>query len=161
MSGKLNVLFVCLGNICRSPTAQAVFEMKVRQAFLSEFVSVDSCGTAAYHINEPPDKRAVQAANKRNYVMAHLRGRQLSESDFLEFHYILAMDKANLENILLLKPKHCLAEIALFLGFDNSNPEAEVPDPYYGASDGFERVLDLIESASDAFMIHIKKEHNL
>lgn len=157
MTKKVKVLFVCLGNICRSPTAQAVFQYQLEQNALADYIDTDSCGTAAYHVGESPDKRAVQAAGKRNYAMQHLLGRQLAASDFFDFDYILAMDKENLGNILARKPLESLAHIGLFLDFDKSLEASEVPDPFYGRSDDFERVLDLIESASAALITYIRK----
>jgi protein-tyrosine phosphatase len=159
MAKTVKVLFVCLGNICRSPTAQAVFEYKLEQAALSDLVYVDSCGTAAYHIGEAPDSRAIKAAKKRNYRMEHLTGRQLATNDFEEFDFILAMDQQNLDNILARKPHKSAAHISLFLEFDKDLKQKEVPDPYYGARDSFEEVLDLIETASDALIAYIHNKH--
>lgn len=156
---KIKVLFVCLGNICRSPSAQAVFEAQVKKLALEKYISADSCGTADYHIGKSPDLRSIKAAEKRGYSMTHLRGRQLSLKDFESFDYILAMDKENLVNILEIKPKVTLCHISLFLDFDLNGSLKEVPDPYYGGENGFETVLDLIESASTGLLKHIEHKH--
>jgi protein-tyrosine phosphatase len=158
----VSVLFVCLGNICRSPSAQAVFETYVENAQLSHLIKVDSCGTAAYHINEPPDPRSAAEANKRGYVMSHLRGRQFTQNDFNKFDYILAMDLENLSSLKFLAPSTLNCHLSLFLEFIDENKVdgqvTEVPDPYYGGDQGFSYVLDLIESASEGLLEHIKKE---
>lgn len=158
-SKQVSVLFVCLGNICRSPSAQAVFEAYIKNAKLSHCILVDSCGTASYHINEAPDSRAIAAAKRRGYIMAHLRGRQLCLEDFERFDYILAMDKENLANIQALKPVSSKAQVALFLDFDTQSSIHEVPDPYYGGAQGFEQVLNLIESASVGLLQHLQQKH--
>ena len=147
----IRVLFVCLGNICRSPTAHGVFEAMVQQHGLSEAVKVESCGTGAWHIGEPPDKRASEHARKRGYDLSYLRARQVQSSDFYEFDFILAMDEANLRDLDLLFPSGAKTIPQLFLSFGDYS-ETEVPDPYYGGSDGFEHVLDLVESASKGLL---------
>lgn len=155
----IRVLFVCLGNICRSPTAHGVFEAMVQQHGLSEAVKVESCGTGAWHIGEPPDKRASEHARKRGYDLSYLRARQVQPSDFYEFDFILAMDEANLRDLDLLCPSGAKTIPQLFLSFGDSvscKGETEVPDPYYGGSDGFEHVLDLVESASKGLLEAIR-----
>lgn len=152
---KVKVLFVCLGNICRSPTAHAVFENLLRANGYQKQVVVDSCGTAGYHIGEIPDSRSMSAARGRGVEMNHLRGRQLQAHDFETFDYILAMDKQNLKDILIKKPEGSECQIKLFLSYDKQFSEDEVPDPYYGGDNGFEHVLDLIESASDGLLHEI------
>lgn len=147
----IRVLFVCLGNICRSPTAHGVFEAMVQQHGLSEAVKVESCGTGAWHIGEPPDKRASEHARKRGYDLSYLRARQVQPSDFYEFDFILAMDEANLRDLDLLCPSDAKTIPQFFLSFGDYS-ETEVPDPYYGGSDGFEHVLDLVESASKGLL---------
>lgn len=149
------VLFVCLGNICRSPTAEAVFRGKLAELNLQHQYHIDSCGTAAYHCGEAPDKRAQQAANKRGYPMSDLRARQLTASDFEEFDYLLAMDRANAAEMQRQAPKKHRKKIQLFLEFGDSQ-HLEVPDPYYGGAAGFDLVLDLVENACDGLIAHIE-----
>jgi low molecular weight protein-tyrosine phosphatase len=145
---KVRVLFVCLGNICRSPTAEGWFSNLVRGRNLEDVIEVDSAGTGPWHVGNPPDPRARRAALSRGYDIGHLRGRQVDVSDFSRFDYILAMDEDNLRNLTRLKPAHYQGHLGLFLDF-GSNPEMrEVPDPYYGGADGFDLVLDLMEDAS-------------
>ncbi|KZY61005.1 phosphotyrosine protein phosphatase [Oleiphilus sp. HI0071] len=145
------VLFVCLGNICRSPTAHGVFESLVKAKGLAEQIHIDSCGTGGWHIGESPDKRATAHARKRGYDLSHLRARQVQSNDFYEFDYILAMDEANLRELDLLCPKDAKVIPQLFLSFGDYS-ETEVPDPYYGGERGFEHVLDLVESACEGLL---------
>lgn len=151
------VLFVCLGNICRSPTAEAVFRAKVIAQGLEDRVSHDSCGTAAYHVGEAPDRRATHAAQARGYPMADLRGRQVCDSDFEEYDYILAMDRSNYADLKHRSPAHLHPKIQLFLRF-SSTDEREVPDPYYGGDEGFDHVLDLVEDACEGLLQRLQDE---
>ncbi len=152
-----SVLFVCLGNICRSPSAEAVFRSQVEKEGLENNIIIDSCGTASYHIGEHPDERSVVAAQKRGYNMAKLVARQLDASDFLKFDYILAMDEENLNRINEIKPVNSKSTTGLFLDFHPDKNVSEVPDPYYGGAQGFGHVLDLIETASEHLLLHLKK----
>jgi len=152
------VLFVCMGNICRSPTAEAVFRHYVEQAGLSEEIYIDSAGTHDYHIGEIPDRRARQAAGQRGYEMAGLRGRQVSPEDFERFDYVLAMDRGNLTNLERLRPSDAQSHLGLFLDFARSHAEREVPDPYYGGVDGFERVLNMVEDAAEGLLTYLRKK---
>jgi low molecular weight protein-tyrosine phosphatase len=145
------VLFVCLGNICRSPTAHGVFESLVKARGLDHQIRIDSCGTGGWHVGESPDKRATAHARKRGYELSHLRARQVQANDFYEFDYILAMDEANLRELDLLCPKDAKVIPQLFLSFGDYS-ETEVPDPYYGGEQGFEHVLDLVESACEGLL---------
>ena len=149
------VLFVCLGNICRSPTAHGVFEAMVESRGLSDQIRIDSCGTGGWHVGESPDKRATAHARKRGYALSHLRARQIQSSDFYEFDYILAMDEANLRELDLICPKDAKVIPQLFLSFGDYS-ETEVPDPYYGGEQGFEHVLDLVESACEGLLEDIE-----
>jgi len=151
------VLFVCLGNICRSPTAHGVFQAMVEEQGLADKIQVDSAGTAAYHVGNPPDARSSAAALRRGYDLSPLRARQAITSDFFQFDYILAMDGSNLANLRALQPQNFSGYLGLFLDF-TSMSESEVPDPYYGGDSGFEHVLDLIESASEGLLEQIKRE---
>ena len=144
---KVSVLFVCMGNICRSPTAEGVFRRHVAEAGLDDVVEIDSAGTHAYHVGEPPDMRAQQAAERRGVSLADIRARRVGPDDFERFHYIIAMDEDNLVMLHEQADEAHREKIRLFLEF-GSGPETEVPDPYYGGATGFERVLDLVEDAS-------------
>lgn len=151
----MRVLFVCLGNICRSPTAEAVFRHKLEQAGLAELVQVDSAGTGDWHVGKPADTRTRRAAQLRGYDMSALRGRQVEADDFQRFDLVLAMDHSNLGNLKRLRSSNEGAELDLFLRRYQLEVD-EVPDPYYGGEQGFENVLDLIERASDALLIEVK-----
>lgn len=156
---KVSVLFVCMGNICRSPTADAVFRHHVKSARLEHLIHIDSAGTHAYHIGEPPDRRSQQAALKRGYSMQGLRARRITQEDFPRFQYILAMDHHNLAELQQNCPSQYSDRLGLFLQYSNQwNIHQEVPDPYYGGSHGFERVLDLVENASQGLLGHVLKE---
>ncbi|GFD87793.1 protein-tyrosine-phosphatase [Tenacibaculum sp. KUL152] len=153
MEQSISVLFVCLGNICRSPTAEAVFKQKAAEAGLS--LNIDSAGTHGYHIGSPPDKRSQAAGVERGYSFKGLKCRRVDESDFEKFDYILAMDNSNLSNLHGMSPAQYHDKIKLFLDYADEE-DKEVPDPYYGGKRGFELVLDLIEAASDGLIAHIK-----
>lgn len=144
---KISVLFVCMGNICRSPTAEGVFRHHVEEAGLGDRIIVDSAGTHAYHVGDPPDRRANAAAERRGIQLGDLRARRVSDEDFERFDYVLAMDLDNLERLKDQSPSEHHNKVRLFLEF-SSLKEREVPDPYYGGAAGFERVLDLVEDAS-------------
>lgn len=156
---KVKVLFVCMGNICRSPTAEAVFRRQVGEAGLDREIYIDSAGTHDYHIGEPPDPRTQQAARLRGYDMSALRGRQVNRSDFRDFDYVLAMDGANLSILRRLQPEDAKADLGLFLEYATRHEAREVPDPYYGGGEGFERVLDMVEDASEGLLRHIRQRH--
>lgn len=156
---KTSVLFVCMGNICRSPTAEGVFRKLVADAGLDEQIHIESAGTHAYHTNEPPDRRAQAAAERRGFELSDLRARRVSEKDFVEFDLILAMDKLNLVTLQDRAGEDCTSSIRLFLEFSESARETEVPDPYYGGTAGFERVLDIVEAAAAGLLQQIRKEH--
>ncbi len=144
---KTSVLFVCMGNICRSPTAEGVFRHHAEQAGQANRLHIDSAGTHAYHTGEPPDRRARAAAERRGMSLEGIRARRVNAEDFELFDFIIAMDEDNLERLRLEAPEEHQAKLRLFLEFGEST-EREVPDPYYGGSAGFERVLDLVEEAS-------------
>lgn len=156
---KVKVLFVCMGNICRSPTAEGVFTKKVKDRGLDEHFELDSAGTHAYHVGEPPDPRADKSAAKRGVSISHLRARKVNSEDFSEFDFVLAMDKHNYQILEELCPEDLQYRLSLFMNHAPHLDVAEVPDPYYGGSQGFERVLDLIEAASDGLLDLIEKEH--
>lgn len=152
----MRVLFVCLGNICRSPTAEGVMRHRLQQAGLAAQVAVDSAGTAAWHIGKAPDPRTCAAAAQRGYRLHELRARQVQAEDFARFDLILAMDHDNLRELQRLRPESAGAELDLLL-CRGGLAEHEVPDPYYGGSDGFERVLDLVESACERLIEQIRE----
>jgi len=151
-TNKIRVLMVCLGNICRSPTAEAMLRKKVHEAGLDDRVEVDSAGTADYHVDSPPDRRAVAHGERRGLQMKQLRGRQVEVADFDRFDFILAMDEDNLANLRQLQPAGSRAEVALLMSYAPRAGSAEVPDPYYGGADGFEHVLDLVDAAATGFI---------
>ena len=139
---------VCLGNICRSPTAQAVLENLVIKRGLDGRVIVDSAGTADFHVGKQPDSRSAAAAAERGYDLSQQRARQVREADFDEFEYIFAMDRQNLRSLENLQPANSKAQLKLFLQFTKVDSDAfAVPDPYYSGEEGFELVLDLLENA--------------
>lgn len=151
----MKVLFVCLGNICRSPTAEAVLRSLADAGGVK--LDIDSAGTAAYHIGKSPDERSMAAAQKRNIHMQGLKARQVKEQDFHEFDYVFAMDKSNYEDLSSMQPDNGRAKLVLFLDEYGSKERDEVPDPYYGGDLGFEWVLDLLESACSDFLTRIQK----
>ena len=155
----VKVLFVCLGNICRSPTAEGVFRHAVSRASLTEYIHIDSAGTHAYHIGEPPDRRAQAAAARRGIDLSGLRGRMAVPDDIEEFDYILAMDRENFTNLRAICPAGLEHKVRLFLEFAPQRPEREVPDPYFGGESGFDRVLDMIEEASDGLLADIRQRY--
>jgi protein-tyrosine phosphatase len=151
-SHKIRVLMVCLGNICRSPTAEAMLRRKVREAGLADRIEVDSAGTAGYHVGSPPDGRAIAHGERRGLKMKALRGRKVSREDFDRFDFILAMDEENLADLESIRPPAARARLALLMSYAPHAGSKVVPDPYYGSADGFERVLDLVESACEGFL---------
>lgn len=150
------VLFVCLGNICRSPTADGIFRQLVVREKLDQKILVDSAGTGDWHIGKAPDSRTVVAAHQRGYDLSVLRARQVKAQDFAEFDYVLAMDKSNLMDLQRMKPSTYTGHLGLFLEFGSRDDYREVPDPYYGEKDGFELVLDLVEDAAQGLLNHIR-----
>ena len=154
---KMSVLFVCMGNICRSPTAEGVFRHHVKEAGLETRILTDSAGTHAYHVGEPADRRAQAAATRRGFSLEGIRARRVADEDFQNFDYILAMDQLNLVTLEDRAPDETRAKVRLFLEFAESRSESEVPDPYYGGAAGFERVLDLVEEASRGLLETLRK----
>lgn len=157
----VRVLFVCLGNICRSPTAEGVFRHVVERAGLKDRIEIDSAGTHAYHIGDPPDLRSQEAARRRGIDLSSLRGRKATAEDIERFDYILAMDAENLANLQAICPVGLEEKVRLFLEFAPNRPEREVPDPYFGGESGFERVLDMIEEAAHGLLAHLRQRHSL
>jgi protein-tyrosine phosphatase len=155
----VGVLFVCLGNICRSPTAEGVFRALVLREGLADRIIVDSAGTHGYHIDKPPDERAQEAALRRGIDLSDLRGRKVMAADFARFEYLVAMDRENRRHLLRLCPKGAERRLRLFLEFAPELGLSDVPDPYYGGPEGFETVLDMIETASKGLLAHIRQNH--
>ncbi|MBM3359604.1 MAG: low molecular weight phosphotyrosine protein phosphatase [Betaproteobacteria bacterium] len=155
---QVKVLFVCMGNICRSPMAEGVFRHYTAQAGLDARVVADSAGTHDYHIGEPPDPRAQRAASRRGYDLSTLRGRQVSRRDFSEFDYLLAMDEVNFGELKRLCPAEHAHKLRLLMDYAAEPAAREVPDPYYGGPQGFERVLDLVEQAAQGLLRHLRRE---
>jgi protein-tyrosine phosphatase len=157
----VNVLFVCLGNICRSPTAHALFQARVNAENLSENIIVDSAGTGDWHLGLPPDKRAQKTALAHGYDMSHLQARLVTSADFAEFDYILGMDKENLRNLTAMRPDNYQGVLGLFLTEAGVTAASEVPDPYYGDEQHFEHAMQLITDAVDGLLQRIKVDYQL
>ncbi len=157
---KVSVLFVCMGNICRSPTAEGVFRKLVEDEGLSARVEIDSAGTHAYHVGEQPDSRAQAAAERRGVSLADIRARKVAADDYARFDYVLAMDRLNLHMLTEGAGQDYEERVTLFLDF-GASAESEVPDPYYGGAAGFERVLDLVEEASRGLLETIRSRHSI
>lgn len=157
MTAPIRVLFVCLGNICRSPSAEGVFRNVVQKAGLDERITIDSCGTGDWHVGKAPDSRAIAAARQRGIDITPLRARQFSSEDLDRFDHVLVMDRQNLADVRDVWRQNGGTEPVLFLEFGNSGHD-EVPDPYYGGEHGFEHVLDLINEASEGLLQHIREQ---
>ena len=152
---RLKVLFVCTGNICRSPTAEGVARGLAAKQGADHLFEFDSAGTHGYHVGDPPDPRTVAAARRRGYDLAPLRARRVTEFDFIRFDYLLAMDREHLELLGRSCPRPHLNKLGLFLDFSGNLEEDEVPDPYYGGAQDFERVLDLVEDAAQRLILKL------
>lgn len=148
---KISVLFVCMGNICRSPTAEGVFNHMVQELGTEDRFHLDSAGTHAYHVGESPDARAQQTAESRGVDLSYIRARKFTAADFENFDYILAMDTDNYNILKSACPNAHQHKVQLFLEYASEYPETDVPDPYYGGQRGFEHVFDLVEAASRGF----------
>ncbi len=155
----VKVLFVCMGNICRSPTAHGVFQKMIDDQTLGHLIEVDSAGTHAYHVGEAPDPRAQTAAQRRGVDLSPLRARKVNAADFEMFDYVMVMDDDNYQQLELICPTGHKEKLRLFLDYAPTMREREVPDPYYGGESGFERVLDLIEAASEGLLAEIQSRH--
>ena len=159
----VNILFVCLGNICRSPLAEAIFNQKVEERNLQDQLMADSAGTSNYHIDELPDERTYEIAQEHNLTLDH-RGRQIDFSDFEKFDYILAMDRNNLEDILAFR-NHAEVknqpEIFLMRKFEDNGADLDVPDPYFGGQQGFENVYRILDRTVDNFIDYLVEKHQL
>ena len=158
MENRTGVLFVCLGNICRSPTSEGVFRSLVKNRNLDSEIYADSVGTAGYHIGYPPDSRAVEAAAKRGVSISHLRARRLERRDFEKFDYMIGMDFNNLQDLKAMAPRDYKGRICLFMDFAPDWDIQEIPDPYYGGHNGFEQVLDMVQDASAGLIEEITSQ---
>ncbi|MCM0611755.1 low molecular weight phosphotyrosine protein phosphatase [Marinobacter sediminum] len=156
MTERVKVLFVCLGNICRSPSAEGIFRSLVERSGLEDRIEIDSCGTGHWHIGKTPDPRAVEAASKRGIDISDLRARQIEADDLDNFDYVLVMDRENLADVKELWRQNGGAQPTLFLDYGRSGHQ-EVPDPYYGGDAGFELVLDLIHEAGEGLLADIQE----
>ncbi len=156
---KVRVLFVCMGNICRSPTAHGVFRSLVEKQGLSMLVDIDSAGTHAYHVGSAPDKRAQATAVRRGIDLSDIVARRVETEDFELFDYVLAMDQDNFMALSEMCPDERIDRIHMFLDFAPQMRTREVPDPYYGGASGFERVFDLVEAAAQGLLEEIRQRH--
>ncbi len=156
---KVAICFVCMGNICRSPSAEGVFRRKAKLAGIDNKLYIASAGTHGYHIGCGADKRASSTALSRGYDLSDIRSQRIEQKHFLVFDYLLAMDKENFSYLKALKPVEARATVKLFMEYSKKFEEREVPDPYYGGNKGFERVLDMIEDAADGLLEYVLKTH--
>ena len=156
----MRVLFVCMGNICRSPTAHAIFREQVKNVGLANSIAIDSAGTHAYHVGNPPDHRATQTASVRGFDMTDLRAREVEQSDYSAYDYIVAMDRDNLRLLQAACPADQLSRLSLMLSWGAGWGD-EVPDPYYGGHEGFARVFDMLDDACQGLLKHISEKHGL
>ncbi len=154
----MRILFVCLGNICRSPMAEGVVRAELERRDLAHLVELDSAGTSDWHVGEPPDPRAQEATARRGIDISCLRGRQVKRSDLDRFDLILAMDAENFSDLAAMATPEQMRRIRMFLDFARNTTEREVPDPYFGQEDGFEYVLDLLQDAARGLCDHIEEE---
>jgi protein-tyrosine phosphatase len=157
-SSVVKVLFVCTGNICRSPTAEGVFTRLVHSAGLDGLVEADSAGTHDYHVGEAPDPRSCAAARGRGVELGHLRARRVSAQDFRDFDLVIAMDRGHYRELSRICPPGSEHRLRLFLEFAPHTGATDVPDPYYGDDNGFERVLDLCEAAAAGLLDHVRRQ---
>jgi protein-tyrosine phosphatase len=158
---SINILFVCLGNICRSPAAEGVFSKLVDNAQLTDKIRVDSCGTAAFNIGKSPDPRSTAAAARAGYDISQQIARQINDDDYEENHYLIAMDRINLTNIKAWAPKDFKGEIALFMAYSQKSGNTQIPDPYYDDERQFDNVIKIIETSASGLLEHIRKQHQI
>ncbi len=154
----VKILFVCMGNICRSPTAEGVLRHLVVRAGMSAHIQVDSAGTHAYHVGEPPDERAQRSASRRGIDLSGLRARKVTRADFEHFDYVLAMDRNNYSALAELCAPEQIYKLRMMMDFAPELGEGEVPDPYYGGANGFDRVLDMLERAAAGLLDELRSQ---
>lgn len=157
----INVLFVCLGNICRSPAAQGIFEKLVEDAGLSNHIKVDSCGTAAFNVGKNPDPRSIEASARAGYDISQQIARQIQDEDYDNNDFVIAMDRINLTNIEAWAPKDFDGEINLFMHYCKHGGNAQIPDPYYADASKFDGVIKSLEKASTGLLNHISVKYRL
>jgi protein-tyrosine phosphatase len=158
-SPTIKVLFVCMGNICRSPTAHGVFRKLVQDEGLTDRIEIDSAGTHGYHVDEPPDHRAILTATRRGVGLEDLRARRAEPEDFLYYDYILAMDQENFISLSAICPRGMERKLMMLMDFAPQLRTREVPDPYYGGPTGFEQVFDMVEVAGKGLLAHIRRRN--
>jgi protein-tyrosine phosphatase len=156
----IKVLFVCMGNICRSPTAHGVFRDLVHKQGLGDSIEVDSAGTHNYHAGNPPDARSQATARQRGIELSDLRARRFMASDFIEFDYVIGMDHGNMADMRALRPPEARARLQLMLEYSDKYAQDEVPDPYFG-DEGFDLVFDMIDDAAQGLLDRIRREHGI
>ncbi len=156
----VKVLFVCMGNICRSPTAHGVFQTMVDKHGLGASIQVDSAGTHSYHLGGAPDPRSQASADAQGIDLSGLRARRFKSTDFIEFDYLLAMDRENLADMLAIRPEEQSATVNLMLEYSRQFEQTEVPDPYFGKG-GFDQVFDMIDDAAQGLLQEIRKQHKI
>jgi len=156
----VKVLFVCMGNICRSPTAHGVFQSRVDAEGLGALILVDSAGTHSYHVGSPPDLRSQAVAKARGIDLDGLSARRFIAEDFVEFDYLVGMDRSNLADMLAIKPEKATAQVDLMLAYSDKFEQQEVPDPYFG-NDGFDLVFEMIDDAARGLLRNIRKQYKL
>ncbi len=154
----IRILFVCMGNVCRSPMAEGIFQHLLKQHGLADRVMIDSAGTHAYHAGKAPDPRAIRAAQARGIDISGLRARQVGPGDFEEFDLILAMDEHNYDSLLFTGAKHQQGKLGYLLDYAPHLKTRNLPDPYYGGEVGFERVMDMIEDACEGLLRHLQDQ---
>ena len=157
---KIGVMFVCLGNICRSPLAEAIFNSKLEKLQLSSFFEVESCGTADYHVGEEPDKRTINVARKHNVPMNHL-AQQLKPYHFQQFNYLVVMDESNKSNTLEVAPTSAGYELFMMRECDSIDKGSAVIDPWFGDLEGFEECYQTLDRSCDGFLHFLVEKHNL
>ncbi len=155
----LSVLFVCLGNICRSPAAQGILEKRILEAGLQDRIRVDSCGTAAFNLGKAPDARSQAASLRAGYDISTQIARQICDEDYQEFDYIIAMDRINLTSVKAWAPKDYSGEIELFMNYCKHGGNAQIPDPYYEEAKAFDGVISALEKAAEGLLAHIRTKH--
>jgi protein-tyrosine phosphatase len=158
---SINILFVCLGNICRSPAAEGIFSKLVENAQLSDKIKVDSCGTAAFNIGKPPDPRSTAAAARAGYDISQQIARQINDDDYHANHYLIAMDRINLTHVKAWAPKNFQGEIELFMAYSQKSGNTQVPDPFYDDEGQFDKVIKILEISALGLLEHVRKQHQL
>ncbi len=157
----IHIVFVCLGNICRSPSAQGILEKLVRDANLDGQITVDSCGTAAFNVGKSPDPRAIAACEKKGYDIASQIARQITPEDYDKADYVITMDNINMMNVKAWAPDDYAGELSLFMRYGGASTHAQVPDPYYDDADKFDSTVKVLERAAQGLLQHIKEKHQL